>query len=487
METRQSRILRALAVFGLLLVMTSCDTVAEISFKNERLNSLTVLGFRPDRCERTGATLCEPPGCGRLYFVMETASGPVLPNMQLTDLDGRLNPGVNFGAEAGDFVFEKNVLIQLGEDGADKVCASEADCAAGFRCLSQETLSTLLPADSKIPGASLCAQQASVTAAPKSLRFETQGVDPMPANESTQGANKRGMSVVLSIDNSGSIVGQLEGQGNIIAEAATDSSKQGLAAAANVPTNAERLSQLGALEFALFELAGTGNGGVRDVFALDPKFNTSFITNLESVLKGLNSINATQRDLTPVWESHLLAAQAFKEAGASNFSRHVLAFLDSWPDGSLTDRTVDGVITALSESTVDATATVVHLDSLSPTHPDALAQRTGPYSDYAKLACERRGFYVYELYPAALDAHMRRLALSFEAAWSVQLEVSVLDSVSGQYSSLGALPAGWYRLASSMSVNMAQNRVRAELALRPLGRFSDASEDQRLLFEVKAQ
>ncbi|OIP29687.1 MAG: hypothetical protein AUK47_26900 [Deltaproteobacteria bacterium CG2_30_63_29] len=468
-------VLGALLWFGL-----ACDTVAEITFTKESLSSVRALGFRAESCagNEDPLSLCSPPGCGTLDFVLETNVGRFMtPNAQIIGLEGRLAPGTNFTDQ--DITFNRSWLFQLDANGVDLECTATSECSTGFECV--ELSSAEVPADSANVGRSLCARKAAVTAKPGSLHFRAIGSDPQPDNQATSGLGRNGLSLVLDLDNSGSLIGRDNGDGNIIPGAATDPERKSIAAVLTFLSelNTEDRSGLtNASEFGLFELAGSSQNGVNDVFLNDTAIQSTFTRSSQRVSSELQLFSGRSTGKTPVWESYVMAAGQFRDEGNGKYDRQVLTFADSGADGSSAGRTVDDAIAAMKE--VEGTTTIVHLDSLK-TSDSSL--RTGPLSDYDQLACETGGYYIYDVYPKALDDHFRRLAVSYEAVWSLNLDVSA-ENADGGVTPLDLLDSGWYRLAASMEVGLGGQSAVYRFQLRPVSTFDDDTSDTRLLFHV---
>ncbi len=260
---------------GLLLLASlimGCDTTARITFIKEKLSgALTVLGYRPDSCVvgDDPLAMCEPPGCGQLDFVMETTVGRFLtPNLQIIGLDKRLTPGENFGATSEDITFQRAWLFQLGAQGLDVECSVAGDCVDGFECraLTDEEL----PSDSANVGRSLCVRRARVSPQVGSLAYEALRQDPQPENPATSGAGYRGLSLILNLDNSGSLLGRDEVSGNIDRATASDPSADRIAGVLTFLSELTADGRSGIVEsteYGVFELAGSSNNGVINIFA----------------------------------------------------------------------------------------------------------------------------------------------------------------------------------------------------------------------------
>ncbi len=472
---------------GFLLLATlivGCDTTARITFVKEKLSgALTVLGFRADDCApgEDPLTMCEPPGCGQIDFVMETTVGRFLtPNLQIIGLDGRLTPGVNFGTSSEDLTFQRAWLFQLGEQGLDVECSVAADCASGFEC--RALTDGELPSDSANIGRSLCVRRAQVTPKVGSLAYRAMRQDPQPENPATSAADYRGLSLILNLDNSGSLLGRDEDSGNIDRMKATDPSADRIAAVVTFLSELTADGRSGIVdstEYGVFELAGTSSNGVINLFNSDQAINGTFVGDVGHVRDTVQLLQGRSIGQTPVWESYIAAAIAFSSAddnASSSYARRVLTVVDSGADGSSDGRTVDNAIAALEQADVDAVTTILHLDSLAPQD----AERTGPNGDYARLACETGGYYLYETYPESLEDHLRRQGVGYEGIWSLEVEVMADNTP------LSELPIGWYRLAAAMQVNLAQESATYRFQIRK-AKFTDETFDSRLLFHVQAQ
>ena len=203
-------------------------------------------------------------------------------------------------------------------------------------------------------------------------------------------------------------------------------------------------------EYAVFELAGSGQNGVTNLFMADSEIGTSFIRDEDRVHTTLTSLRGRETGLSPIWESFVLAAQAFIGDTSNNKAPRIFAFADSAADGSGEGRGTETALEALAE-VEGVRVSMVHLDSVEPSSSDYV--RTGPMPEYNELACRMDGYYFYETYASGLDSHFRRLAGADEAVWSLQVEVQVVKSSS--VLSLSQLDPGWYRMAGTMRVYLA--------------------------------
>lgn len=482
---------RLLVVPLVLWSWMACDTVAEITFRKESLKSVTVLGYRPDQCSATADdpfARCVGQGCGKLDFVLESTEGRFLtPNLQIVDLAGRLEPGVNFGNDSRDITFDRTWLFELDALGEDKDCTSDASvCSAPFTC--QALTTQQLPSSSASVNVSRCVLEAQVTASVGSVTYTALGTDPQPGNPSTSGRGREGVALGLVLDNSGSLLGKSNnGTGQIVDGNQTDRQNRRIAALINFLGEllADGRSTIkNASRFGVFSLAGTSSAGVTDLFEIDPAFNETFVDSDAVTIQKIQQLPSVASGLTPVWEGLIEASAEFlgDDGPPSSYARDVLAVVDSDPDGSSESRTATQAIAALTEA--NARATIVHFDN--PDRGDQ-EERTGPWADYARVACERGGYYLYELYPEALQSHLRRLGVAHEGVWSVDLQVTGIRGDGGVVE-VGELPPGWYRLSAVMTVNIAGRTDNFALTLQESSSsFRSTTTDTRLLFHVASE
>src|SRR5690606_21897116 len=127
------------------------------------------------------------------------------------------------------------------------------------------------------------------------------------------------------------------------------------------------------------------------------------------------------------------------------------------------------------------TTTILHLDSEAPEMP----VRTGPDANYNRLACESDGYYVYESYPAALEDQLRRLALAYEGVWSAQVEIGADDG--GSFTPMSDLDPGWYRLSTTLRVDLVDDDATFGFQLRNLSTLlvDSGTVDTRILLHVQ--
>ncbi len=468
-------------------LVVGCDTVADITFNKETLSTVRAVGFRPAGCGERASAVCVAPGCGRLDFVLETNLGRYLvPNQQLVKLPERLTPGTNFGA-SGDVTFGTGWVFQLDAEGLDATCVVNEDCAAAFQCLPPAALDAR---DAIAYGnQSLCVREATVAVNADSLRFTHYRDDPQPGNSATRGLSYRGWSILLGIDNSGSLAGTNAAGTSTDRNLATDPSRRGLAGFQTLLAGLfdKNRGDLGSnLEVGVFSIAGSGALDVRNLFLSDAATKSTFTRSEQKVRDALAGQFLSAIGLTPLWEAVLLALDVFPD-GAGQFGRGMVLFTDGPADGSLTGFDLARVLSDLDEIRESNQQvpryTVIHLDSRAPV--DEGYTRTGPISAYRELACASGGYYAYQPFPAGLDEVFRRMALAYESVWSVEVQVTMPRA--GGLDSLNDLPPGWYRLATSMRVRLAEAEARHDFELRSVGQEGAlrATADGRLLFEVE--
>lgn len=499
MMRAQRRWILACLVMLVSFSQIACDTVAEITFSKENLDSVTVLGFRAKHCGPVTDPLetCLPPACGTLEFVMTTNQARFLrPELKLENLPARVRPGDNFSIQ--DISFDRSYVFELVDSdatgcskdasgvtgdcaGLEKRCTTNADCKADMTCMTFGVQD--LPAGDALVGATqgVCASPAVIQPTSASLRYVDLGSDPQPDNDRTSGLRHSGVSLVVAMDNSGSLNGNF---GAINRERATDPLGDRVAAMLTFfseLTDDKRATISDSLQLAVFELKGTGQGGVVDV--LGETFgsqtgNRTFTVDVGLAENGVNSMTNTSSGESPIWEGMIAIARLFQESQEvrSTYDREVLLFVDSEANASGGNSTAENAINALELADVNAEATVLHLDSLAPTD---LSERSGPISDYRQLACERSGFYHYEPYPTALEPQLRqRLGLSYEGKWELEVEIFAGSKA------MSDLQPGWYRVGGSMAVGLANETKTFNMSSQRVSTFSDDTFDTRLLIEV---
>ncbi len=489
----------------------TASACVELSGK-QTLTDLTALGLRYNACAAaTPNTSCLPPGCAQLDFVMETNLNQfVTPGIELEGMSGRLTPGKNFGAQPTDIQFTKLWLFQLDAKGLDKTCTAATDCASGFEC---RTLTDAdLPGNDINIGRAVCAVPAEMVWKNELLTFFATGADPQTENSHTDGFGFDGLSLAILMDNSDSLIGRDPVPGSIDPTKATDPALDRFAALKSFRAelfDANRSTLTGRSEFALFDLSGFDVGDVVDVFLTDATFNRSFMTDTQINFiqnnrivfeQAIDGLAATTGGTSPLWDGLLTAAQLFAQPDnvAPNYARHALLFADSPSDGSTASITEQELIAPFT--TAKAHATIVHLDSMAPVNAVTAADpndteaiyiantlRSGPLSSFNTLACTTGGYYTYDVWPKALLDHMRRLGRGFEGVWSIEIDTfAVLNQ---KPTPLAQLPPGWYRLAATMSVTLANSTEQFHFSAQKIRDVFQENAggytDSRLLFEVK--
>ena len=110
--------------------------------------------------------------------------------------------------------------------------------------------------------------------------------------------------------------------------------------------------------------------------------------------------------------------------------------------------------------------------------PDYSSGQLGPIDDYADMACETNGNYIYAASPDQLVHYARQLPFLIDGQWSVEAEISALDKEVG-------LPGGYYKLSgvffgllnpnlsSTMSATSSSGQIQHPTDTRGLIRLAD--------------
>lgn len=84
----------------------------------------------------------------------------------------------------------------------------------------------------------------------------------------------------------------------------------------------------------------------------------------------------------------------------------------------------------------------------------------GPIDEYAEMACETGGNYIYVDKPSQMSAFADRIPNTFDGQWSIEVDLSALDEKVG-------LPAGYYRLSGAFFGLLSPNLISRMSATGP--------------------
>ncbi len=355
---------------------------------------------------------------------------------------------------------ENTSYCSLGVQG--DFCENNADCGSGFDCS---------PIDGDIDARNICERDTNIEVRPGSLEFES----PLPDGNGTEAF--RAVSIVM--DNSGSLFGRgvIEDDRTVRISRATDPNLVRIAAAKSFLDSLSSKSFKQNTVVSVWSFRGESNIGVRPLTGnIDAEIPNPYVANVELAKSALDNLGlGGEFGRSPVYEAIEASAKNFNDLQINQRKKTIIVFTDG-PDDSETitvgadssERDVarsqweENLNNAISQAQMaDAEVFILHLDA--GLNPDGLAQtaadprnavpyprdangRTGPIAEYARIACETEGQYIYVAAPEALNFYMNLLVSMLGGTWRVNIGVDALGAAS--------IPNGAYRLGANMTVTL---------------------------------
>jgi hypothetical protein len=160
------------------------------------------------------------------------------------------------------------------------------------------------------------------------------------------------------------------------------------------------------------------------IMHLDARFDDSLLRDLPTYWAGSSDCNGDSCASAPTCQS---------DADCSNFETCRKAKI--YPDEDPTDSETDAEVTETSSKYC---------------MPDYSGGRLGPVDEYADLACQTQGNYLYVRTPDELVFWARHLPYLIDGRWSVEAEISAFDEKVG-------LSDGFYNLSGTFLGTLAPN------------------------------
>lgn len=359
-------------------------------------------------------------------------------------------------------------------------CDSSGQCDAGFACE---------PIDGDLMNRKFCTRNTLVEVIPSSLDF----VSPLPPD----GRAEAFRAIALVMDNSGSLFGRgvAENDRTVKLDRATDPDLFRIAAAKAFLLNLENKEFSQNAVVSVWSYRGSSDVGVKaltGVTDVDPV--KPYVSNLQPAgpaHRALDQLSqAGDYGRSNVFIAVQTVAQNLTDNNIDPGVRHptIIIFTDG-PDDSVEwtpaagdeqlaqqrarwDANLEAAVTAARSA--GAEVFVIHLDTgigpkgvsvLGPdpanAHPYPLDAngRTGPIAEYARIACETGGQYLYVQDPRALGDVFDLMVNLLGGTWKVDVGVEALAT---------APLNGPYRLGAGLTINL-DNRNK-NTSFSPLGR-----------------
>ena len=412
--------LKFACIFAGLLV-TSCDTVAELTFSDEQLIELSPVGLVPSSCLQQA----ESDAVFR-FSVLTSFDEMMTPGRRYAALGDLLVPGYNF--VASDIMVADGWFFVVDTAGRDVVCNDAGDCPTGASCLTPDEmgLGQYYYAPNKY-----CAFQTSVDVASDPVFYHYR--DKMTGDDAhVTSSLADGRSFAFVIDNSATLDGS-ESTGVPDSAKATDPfqyRKVGLNQFMDGLTVGRDAS--GKLEFSATMANGSGTIGVYDM-------SKSWMRSIAVWNATVMQKYPTPSGGSPVWEAAAAALDKLMDSANTSYSHTILALTDGEPNNG-SEETFRNFSRQLTASDVSAVYWLDFGAEDAPGHK--------PYADIVSQSC---GAYYLFSNAAQFPVIMRNIALNTASHWNIGLKFSA------------NLPAGqMYRLATTIVVRVGKTAVSFE-------------------------
>lgn len=360
-------------------------------------------------------------------------------------------------------------------------CDSSGQCEAGFACE---------PIDGDPMGRKFCTRTTNVEVIASSLDF-------ISPTTSSDGRNEAFRAVAMVMDNSGSLFGRgvLESDRTVKLDRATDPDLFRIAAAKAFLLNLENKSFSQNTVVSVWSYRGTSDVGVKALTGITDQVPVKpYVSDLRPAGPAHRALDQLSQagdfGRSNVFIAVQTVAQNLTDNNIDpNVRRPTIILFTDGPDDSVEwtpaagneqlaqqqarwDANLEAAITAANGA--GAEVFVIHLDSgigpdgvsvLGPdpgnVHPYALDAngRTGPIPEYARIACETGGQYLYVQDPRALNDVFDLMVNLLGGTWKVDLGVDALAN---------APTNGPYRLGAGLTINLDNRNKNASFS--PLGR-----------------
>jgi hypothetical protein len=347
-------------------------------------------------------------------------------------------------------------------------CSGNAECPPGFNCEAIE---------GDGDGRSFCTLDTTVRAT-GALEFAS----PQPV-----GANEQPIAVALVMDNSGSLFGRgvVEDDKTVRSTRATDPTEFRLAAARTFLLNLRRKQFAQNAVVSAWSFRGESDLGVTplfgDIASIPPnpytaRFGQASPTQTPDQVAISDLSRAGDFGRSPVYEAVRVVSQNMIDLGVSGRRAPFIVLFTDGPDDTaiITEggdeaqrdaalrswrQRLDEAASVVQEA--GARLFIVHLDTglsadgvaaLSPDPLNAAAYgrdssgRVGPLEEYAQLACQTGGHYLYVTDPSTLTTTFDTLVDLIGGTWEVEVGVESLGQA--------ALFNGAYRLGMDVEVRL---------------------------------
>ena len=405
-----------LACLLAILPVTSCDTVAELSFRDEQLVELVPGSLLPGACLESGAS-----DAVFAFSVLTSSNARMTPGDRYAALGDPLEPGRNF--VANDVQFSDGWFFVVDTVGRDTVCETADDCIEGASCKSADEMG--ISQYYYAPG-KYCVFGVQITAAadPSFYHYrENYGGQ-------TSSSNADGLSFAFVIDNSATLDGSFA-SGVPDASKATDPFQYRIVGL-NQFMDGLQTGDVPKVEFSAHFANGIGENGVFDI---SKSWMRTFAVWESAVMQKYPSPSGA----SPIWETASAALAKVMDSANTAYMHTMVALTDGAPNDN-TDEIYRSFSRQLSASDVHA----VHWLDFGTADAE-------PNREYAEIAAQSCGTYALFSNASQFSDIMRQIAINVPSHWVAGLKFST------------ALPAGHiYRLATNVVIRIGHSAVTFE-------------------------
>ena len=425
---------------ALALVLTGCDTTAELTFQDEQLIETVPQGLVSPAC------MADMPDADAIFrwSVLTSFDARLTPGKRYGALNAALMPGSNLRAE--DITFSDGWFFVVDTAGRDMTCTDVSECPEGAACLTAATMGL---SQYYYPPESFCVYQTRIETlhVPRFTHFSS---NPQPGNPNVRSEGMDGRSVAFVLDNSATLDGSAD-TGIPDALKVTDPyeyRKVGLNQFMDGISLSDEKSPR--LEYSAHFANGMGASGVYD--ASEAWIRTDAVWQSKVM-----SQYPTPSGYSPIWEASEAALLKLRDTANVAYTHAMIALTDGAPNDNSDEahESFRRLMTAMGSQTS------LHWFDFEQTDKPPHAR----YAEAVRLGCGT--YYLFDN-PVFFSKMLRNVAINTESHWDAGIKFSA------------RLPEGhMYRLATTFIMKVGNSAVSFEAQ-----RLSEQNEtiDYRLVW-----
>lgn len=425
---------------ALALVLTGCDTTAELTFQDEQLIEAVPQGLVSPAC------MADMPDADAVFrwSVLTSFDARLTPGKRYGSLNTALMPGSNLRAE--DITFSDGWFFVVDTAGRDMTCNDVSECPEGAACLTAATMGL---SQYYYPPESFCVYQTRIETlhVPRFTHFSG---NPQPGNPNVRSEGMDGRSVAFVLDNSASLDGSTD-TGIPDPQKATDPyeyRKVGLNQFMDGISLTDEKSPR--MEYSAHFANGRDASGVHD--ASEAWIRTDAVWQSKVM-----SQYPTPSGYSPIWEASEAALLKLRDTANVAYTHAMVALTDGKPNDNSDDahESFRRLMTAMGSQIS------LHWFDFEQTDNPPHAR----YAEAVRLGCGT--YYLFDN-PVFFSKMLRNVAINTESHWDAGIKFSA------------RLPEGHiYRLATTFIMKVGNSAVSFEAQ-----RLSEQNEtiDYRLVW-----